>query len=355
MSDEGRTAMVAEPVELLDAIGIDHESGERRIELYVGDLTALPPTEAVDVLVVSAFPDTYDPWPGTLIEALAKKGIAVSELAERKAVDLRQTCSCWLSDELAVEDPEIQFKRILCFEPLSRGAPAEVVGDIFRSLLPFLGDGGVKTVAMPVVASGNAHVPVSEILPPLVEAAVHWMSLGVSLQRLKIFVPRDPVGREEAEALFADLKRNHEPARLTAKQDFAYDIFVSYAHQDGDDVEFIAEQLSEVDSRLRLYLDRQRLDPGSAWQYELFDALDSSRKVVVVYSPSYVQSKVCKEEFNIAWARSRDADEKVLFPLYLYTATLPTYMKMIQYVDCREGSRALMRSACERVITAIDD
>jgi hypothetical protein len=347
--------MIADSVELLDALPIEHESGERRIELYVGDLTALPPNEAVDVLVVSAFPDTYDPWPGTLIEALSKKGIAVGDLAERKAVDLRQTCSCWLSDELAVQDPGIQFKRILCFEPLGRGAPAEVVGDIFRSLLPFLGDDGVRTVAMPIVASGNAHVPVSKILPPLVEAAIHWMSLGVSLQRLKIFVPRDPAGREEAQALFAELKRDHPPAGVSPKPDFDYDVFVSYAHQDGDDVEFIAQQLGEIDSRLRLYLDRQRLDPGSAWQHELFDALDSSRRVIVLYSPSYVESKVCKEEFNIAWARSRDTDERILLPLYLYTAPLPTYMKMIQYVDCREGSRDLLRSACERVIAAVDE
>jgi hypothetical protein len=40
---------------------------------------------------------------------------------------------------------------------------------------------------------------------------------------------------------------------------------------------------------------------------------------------------VCKEEFNIALFRHRESEGGVLLPIYLYTAELPTYMKLIQY------------------------
>ena len=36
--------------------------------------------------------------------------------------------------------------------------------------------------------------------------------------------------------------------------------------------------------------------------------------------------------------------------IYLFTAQLPTYMKLVQYVDCREGSPELVVSACHRIV-----
>ena len=68
--------------------------------------------------------------------------------------------------------------------------------------------------------------------------------------------------------------------------------------------------------------DRKTLDTGSSWQYEIFESLDDCRRMLVVFLPSYLASKVCKEEFNIAWARNRNETENVLFAVYLYSANL---------------------------------
>ena len=168
-------------MELLDRLDVHQGAETKSIELYRGDLTD-GPDEAVDILVVSAFPDDYLPTWSSLICALWAKGVSVKDLSYTKAVDLRKTCSCWLSAPLAVKPPGIAFDRILCFEPLVRGSPPEVVGDIFRSLVPFLGPNGMgTTVAMPLVACGDQGMPVAKMLSPLLEAAVNWMSHGLPI------------------------------------------------------------------------------------------------------------------------------------------------------------------------------
>jgi hypothetical protein len=57
-----------------------HGEGERKIELLHGDLTRLPSEHAVDVLVVSAFPD-YRATRGSLIGALERGGLSVLKMS----------------------------------------------------------------------------------------------------------------------------------------------------------------------------------------------------------------------------------------------------------------------------------
>jgi TIR domain-containing protein len=118
-------------------------------------------------------------------------------------------------------------------------------------------------------------------------------------------------------------------------------------------VAFIVNELHRLESGMRLFVDRRELNPGASWQQKLFEALDSSRRVLTTYSPAYLRSKVCMEEFNIAWARNRDTDEDVIYPIYLYEADLPTYMTLPDYVDCRPGSHDRISAACASLAAAL--
>jgi hypothetical protein len=339
--------------DFVDRFIVSHGWRGKCIELYQGDLTDLKPEEAVDILVVSAFPNDYIPTSTSLIGALYRKGVSVRQLAESKAVDLRETFSCWMSQEVTDSHPGIQFRRILCFEPLTRGAPPVVVGDIFRALAPFLDDGAeMSTVAMPIVASGDQAYDVSEMLPPLIDAAVHWMALGLPLSRLKIVVRSDSKAAQ-AKKLFAELKKKHSSPPFEAKQDSKYDVFISYAHEDKAAAELIARELHNLQPNIRIFLDRMSINVGAAWQPEIFEAIDVCKKILVLFSPSYLNSKVCKEEFNIAWVRGREANEEYVFPIYLYSAPLPTYMKYRLYIDCREGDEDKVRTACSDLLSAL--
>lgn len=334
-------------MKLLDEITIAHTSGPRSIRLYEGDLAAISERERVDILVVSAFYRNYTPTWTSLIGALDRVGLSVGSLACDKAVDLTGISACWLSQPVARFLPPGQgmgFDRILCFEPMVRGAAPEVIGDIFRSLVPVLDV--PSSVAMPLVAAGSQAYDVDEMLPPLIEAAAHWMGIGLPLHTLKI-VEKDKHKAREMARLFADMKRRVG----VGASPFYYDAFISYCHADKQAADFVAVEMMHLKPGVRLFVDRQVLDPGHAWQQRIFDALDDCRRIVALYSPAYLASKVSQDEWNIAYIRHNNEGHRVLFPIYLRDIPkMPTYLKMTQYINCREADEAKLRDACKRFV-----
>jgi TIR domain len=340
-------------MKLLDEIAISHKDGTKRIQIFHGDLSEIPEEHAVDLLIVSAWPDNYEPVEGTLIAALEKKGVSVRQLADNKSEDLRNISACWMSQPIRSDQPGIRFDRILCFEPHTRGNPSEVIGEIFQALVPFLGDGeSMKDVAMPMVATGQQNVPLADILIPLIDATVHWMNLGIPIGTLKI-VQHSELKAAELKGAFSILKRQLATNGWQPTPGFKYDLFVSYSHRDTEQVLEIIRQLQSMRPNLRIFLDREELNTGMAWQQELYDALDDCDKVVAVYSPGYISSKVCKEEFNIAIFRHRDSEEGVLIPIFLRDADLPTYMKLIQFIDFRDTDNKGYSAACEKLLSSL--
>ena len=339
-------------MELLETILVGAGDRERRIGLYHGDLTQIPPDEAVDLLVVSAFQNDYLPTPTSVIGALARAGISVAELARDKAEDLREEYGCWLSKPI---DDGHGFRRVLCFEPASRGSPPEVVGDIFRCLVPVI-EGGedISSIAMPLVASGDARWPRDEMFKPLIEAAIHWLELGLRLDVIKV-VERS---RDKAEALrqtLTRLKLEYEgrgllPGAGRLPDVAAYDVFLSYSHNDQAAADFLAGELRADESRPRVFHDMLSIDPGASWQQDIWEALEVCRKVVALYSPTYLTSKVCQEEYAIARLRHRN-EGGVLVPLYLTTAAkLPAYIEILNYIDCRERDQDRLRAATLKIL-----
>lgn len=336
---------------LMDVIIVDCHGQPRRIELHHGDLSDLVPEDAVDLLILSAFPNDYIPTPTSLIGALFRKGVSVQTLSVHKAVDLRNAFSCWLSLPVKATDPGIQFKRILCFEPLVRGSPPEVVGDIFRALAPFLADDPpIRTAAMPVVAAGDQGYTVATMLEPLIEAAVNWLGIGLPLETLKIFSYSDADAREAA-TVFGQLKTKFSPPQRTLKS-FKHDVFISYSRKDsvaGEKIAFCLKQAGK-----KVYIDVLSLQKGAAWQSNIFTALDDCARVVALYSPDYIQSKICQEEFNIALFRTRKEESQIIFPIYWKSTELPSYMELLNFVDCREAKKESLSEACLYLLSSLN-
>jgi hypothetical protein len=351
-------------VELLDQIEVVREDGLRRIQLLHGDLSNIPPEHSVDVLVISAFPNGYAPTRSSLIGALSRRGLSVARLAEKKEWDLREDFSCWMSCHLH-EAGIFNFKRLLCFETADRGQPYELVSDIFHALSPFVfAEPRIRSVAMPVLATGNQGHDFKTMLRALLAAGQHALSEGTPLDVIKIVVNDERqlgaarrVFSREQRSLRAVREAGHPESDQTiqkservlgnsaAAETVGFDVFISYARADHLVATSLADNLRNAG--LSVFIDTSAINHGEAWLERIHDALDSCRSVIAVYSPDFVQSRPCKWEFNLACAKNLESDGTFLHPILVRDAQLPIYMRALNYRDCRVSDLNKVRVVAE--------
>lgn len=366
---------------LRGTIRVVDEDVTRTIELYEGDLSALPPEHAVDILVVSAFPDDYLQTRTSLIGALGRRGLSVAGLAAAKALDLRSERSCWLSHEV---DGQPGFRRVLCFEPLRNGSPPEVVDDIFDSLDHILlGDFREASVAMPIVSAGDMGFPVTTMLAALLDAAVERLRIGLPLKTLKIVevshdkaialersfteytarhgatieaLPRrrplppgePPVSIED----FDGMDGNDHPGDSRAPA--GWDCFISYSRRDAALVDSFIGLLRRELPGIRVFRDSESLRKGSGWIGKLADAIDTSRRFVAFFSPDYFGSTWCRREFEAAIIRSDQGPDDLLYPLYIRSdPKAPSLYLTFNYADCIEADLAKLEVATRQLASEL--
>ncbi|MBC7821263.1 MAG: toll/interleukin-1 receptor domain-containing protein [Planctomycetaceae bacterium] len=163
----------------------------------------------------------------------------------------------------------------------------------------------------------------------------------------------DPADEPTLQAAFAQAKSKVSGADKVNASPWQFDLFVSYSHQDKLEVDYLVKIIKEVRPSARVFLDRMELQPGAVWQQHLFEVIDQSRKVMAVFSPQYLASKVCLDEYNIAHFRHRESPDGVLEPIYLHTAPLPTYMKLVQFIDAREGDWSQLAKAAKQLAATL--
>ncbi|WP_116597253.1 toll/interleukin-1 receptor domain-containing protein [Primorskyibacter marinus] len=199
----------------LDRIDVAVNGKTRSIVLAQGNLARIDAAQRVDLLVISAFPGDYTATPTSMIGQLARNGVSVAELASMKAMDLRAESGAWLSRPVEAAG----FDRLVCFEPQTLGAPPIVVGELFRALFPFLESLGSDesrdhSVAMPLLATGDAGWSDSQMMAPLLEAATRWLQLGLPISTLYIVAHNAPKAAA-MKAAFSEFKEDDPPASGT--------------------------------------------------------------------------------------------------------------------------------------------
>jgi hypothetical protein len=325
---------------------------ERIIEVQEGDLAELPVHERFDVLVVSAFPGDYLESPTSVIGALAARGLSVEKLSRDKEYDLRANFSCWLSKPID-PDLELGFNRILVFEPRQEMEPAaERVDDIFRALAPFLGlpEEPVTSVAMPLVACGDQGSSVTQVLEPLMRAAIHWMRTS-PLHRVRIV----ELNKDRARQMHEEAKRIKE--RVIAEQtgaDKQFDVFLSYSRQNETLADHVVESLRRHAPDVKIFRDTDSLHMGRDYRVQLDEAVRQSRRFLPLLTPEYVNSAACKDEFNAAWSIRDRLDHDFLWPVFARdTALDDPRISKIQFEDCREGDRVKIDRTCRKLAESL--
>jgi hypothetical protein len=350
-------------VRLLAEWKLQHRGMERRIQLFWGDLSALPPEHAVDILVVSAFPDDYLPTPTSLIGALYRNGISVAKLASAKEKDMRNEFSCWLSEPLFGVSG---FHRILCIESSWRGTPLEITDDLFRAIAPCsVSEFPNGSLAMPLIGAGDQGYPADQVMESILRAAVAWFRRGLPVRVLKIVAysanTADLAKRKFLQVQHADtFEKNLEPDSFrnetTGPEEDSRpgcDVFLSYSHLDSEPAQYMVDALQRSQPGIRVFYDKAALVPGGSWLTNIAEFLDSARRVAALYTPNYWTSKYCKDEFSAAYIRQTDTGEPILFPVYYRSAQIPYLFRTVQFTDCREADVSRLSDTCQAICGSI--
>jgi hypothetical protein len=325
---------------------------QKSIELLSGDLSRIPTRHAVDALIVSAFAGDFMPTESSLVGALDRVGLSVAELAKRKSINLLQQYGSWLSRPIK----GFNFSRIICIESGWIGGPIEIANNLFRTVGPYtLAKGAIRSIAMPIIGSGDQGNEPTAILAAVLNSTVDWMDRGLPLEILRIVVKE---GNPTADLIAtfdqftARGRLNAKNLRATAADQQAsakFDVFISYSHSDQRVARLASDLLKKSNPNLSVFIDQGGLREGSQWLLGLARSLDASSRVMTFYSKEYWASTYCQLEFQAAFVRQMRTKKSVLFPIFLSRAEIPTMFQLIQFNDCRVNDREKLAAACDRL------
>jgi hypothetical protein len=194
----------------------------------------------------------------------------------------------------------------------------------------------IRSIAMPILATGNQGRTIEEMLPAILRAATRELERGLPLDRIAVFVHSDRDVPSARRIFAAEQQRVGQ-----------FDVFISYAHRDRDAMDAFYSVLSREHPRVRVFLDRLDIRSGAAWQRTIFEAMDRCRRIVALLSPAYLDSRMCVEEFNVGLMRNRDTGKDILRPLRMRSARPITYIDMVQHIDCTEVDEDKIKAAVD--------
>lgn len=112
---------------------------------------------------------------------------------------------------------------------------------------------------------------------------------------------------------------------------FEFDVYISYSHQDRLFVQKLVNGLTE--NNIRVFVDYEQFLPGQPIVQEIERGLLNSAKMVVVLSPSYVQSQWT--EFENIFIQSSDptGSKGKAIPVLCSPTVLPKRLSFLTFVD----------------------
>ncbi|HEX5154416.1 MAG TPA: toll/interleukin-1 receptor domain-containing protein [Parafilimonas sp.] len=129
-----------------------------------------------------------------------------------------------------------------------------------------------------------------------------------------------------------------------------YDYFISYAHAHNKEVQEFVNEFSTAKNGLKIFYDRDSIPPGGLWIKKISDAIQNSKQVICILSPSYSNSPVCWDEFQCAKLKEYNTKQSVIKTIALYKdVALPPVMGIYSYIDCMEGDIQKLKDAVMKI------
>jgi hypothetical protein len=81
------------------------------------------------------------------------------------------------------------------------------------------------------------------------------------------------------------------------------DIFISYSSKDREKAEQLTELLASAG--LSVWIDKQGIGAATSWSAEIYDAIDTCKALVVMLSPTSIESKNVSREVALAFEKNK--------------------------------------------------
>jgi TIR domain-containing protein len=168
-----------------------------------------------------------------------------------------------------------------------------------------------------------------------------------------------PDERSAVAALFERLDATRTPSNQTPSSSRPpaggggrYDVFISYAHKQDQEVQAFVQELQRHRPLLRIFHDRAAIPAGGQWLKMISDAVHHAATFIAVLSPDYTASPVCWDEFQCAKLKEYNTRSSVIKTVRLYSEReLPPIIGIYSYVDCAEGDLVKLRACAGTVLS----
>lgn len=116
--------------------------------------------------------------------------------------------------------------------------------------------------------------------------------------------------------------------------DFEFDVFFSYSHKDKGFVENLSKRLRG--DGVRPFVDIEDIPLGALFPREIEKALNSSKHILCVLSPDYLESGWGQLELYTAINANPDGSLRKLLPILFRDCMIPKLIASLERFDCRE-------------------
>ncbi len=116
---------------------------------------------------------------------------------------------------------------------------------------------------------------------------------------------------------------------------YKYDVFLSYAHEDKELVQSLANKL--VEQGLKVWFDERAIDSAANIPQAVVSGLRESRCVIICVSENAIRSKWCHLELSIVISRDPNNQERRFVPLLLDDCAVPEVLQPFRCIKVESG------------------
>lgn len=308
---------------------------KRQIDLYCGSLEELD--FETDLLICSAFKNSYFPNENTLIGTLQKNyNISVGELAKNPDMNMKDL-GIWFSKPL----PNSPFHRIACLEMEEyREKMQSYFETVFFSLFKGNRMGyGIENLAMPLIGTGNQSMDKMEVFIPLITESLNAFEFVDNLKKIIFFERDSEKFQYMCEYLDQEIKNNHTRT-----------FFISYSHKDA----LIANQIADILEKngAKVWIDHKKIRSAN-YPEEIIRAIESSTGFIILVSQNSQSSADVQRELRNAGEFERSINLQIL-PILLdlerYNHTFSYYLAGHNYYDLINCSKDILENICQKIM-----